>query len=236
MQKYRIAGVIFKANFIYALSARLMQKYQYFGKDEAEFTAEFNLEEIELASKDFPKMPLPYVENTLIFKKFCDFVLNNKNGLIFHSSAIAVEGKAYLFAAPSGTGKSTHTALWRELFGVKAVMINDDKPLIRLEDGEFYVYGTPWNGKHGLDTDCRVKIQAICHLQRGEDNEIEPIDAKEMLPVILGQTLRPTGVEQMDKLLALTEQLLGKVGKFRLKCNTDISAAKLSYSAMKGEN
>lgn len=90
-----------------------------------------------------------YLESLAVYRKISEAVLDH-DAFLFHCSAVAVDGEAYLFSAPSGTGKSTHTRLWRERFGERAVMINDDKPLIRMEEGTFYVYGTPWNGKHHL--------------------------------------------------------------------------------------
>jgi hypothetical protein len=147
-----------------------------------------------------------------------------------------VDGCAYLFTAPSGTGKSTHTRLWRELLGDKAVMVNDDKPIIRYIDGEFYVYGTPWNGKHHLDTNCRAKIKAICKIEQAKENRIEIISTSEMLMTILNQTIRPDNLEQMDKLLGLIDKMISKVGLYKLGCTISKEAAELAYSTMsKGE-
>lgn len=101
-----------------------------------------------------------YLESLAVYRKISEAVLDY-DAFLFHCSAVAVDGEAYLFTAPSGTGKSTHTRLWRERFGERAVMINDDKPLIRMEEGTFYVYGTPWNGKHHLSVnlECCTIVQ-----------------------------------------------------------------------------
>ncbi|MBQ8427284.1 MAG: hypothetical protein IJX16_05955 [Clostridia bacterium] len=147
-----------------------------------------------------------------------------------------VDGNAYLFTAPSGTGKSTHTRLWRELLGDKAVMINDDKPIIRYVDGEFYVYGTPWNGKHRLDTNTRAKVKAICQIYQAKENEIKKISPPEMLLTVLNQTIRPNDAETYDKLLDLIDKLLRKVELYKLGCNISIDAAKLAYETMSKEN
>jgi serine kinase of HPr protein (carbohydrate metabolism regulator) len=101
------------------------------------------------------------------------------NGLRIHASAVEVDGKAYLFSANSGTGKSTHTRLWREVFGDRAVMVNDDKPFLRMTEGAVMVYGSPWNGKHGLGCNLSVPLKAVCILERGEENRIEKISAKQ---------------------------------------------------------
>ena len=152
------------------------------------------------------------------------------------ASTVAVDGVAYLFTAPCGTGKSTHTRLWRERFGDRAVMVNDDKPIIRLIDGKFYAYGTPWNGKHRLSTDIKVPIKAVCILDRGEENRIEKIAPKDALVKILDQTLRPTEPALLDKELDLIGKFLKSVNLYKLWCNVSLDAAKLSYGVMsKGE-
>ena len=65
------------------------------------------------------------------------------NGVRLHSSAVAWNGRAYLFSAPCGTGKSTHRQMWQQLYGEDAaIAFNDDKPALRLlEDGKWYAYG-----------------------------------------------------------------------------------------------
>ncbi|MBO4471084.1 MAG: hypothetical protein J5841_04965, partial [Clostridia bacterium] len=102
-----------------------------------------------------------------------------RDTFLFHGSAIAVDGAAYLFTARSGTGKSTHTRLWREMLGDRAVMVNDDKPLIHLTEDGAVVYGTPWNGKHRLGTNAVVPLKAVCILGRGERNSIRGITREE---------------------------------------------------------
>ena len=94
--------------------------------------------------------------------------------ILFHGSVIAVDGIGYLFTAKSGTGKSTHTRLWREYFGDRAAMVNDDKPLLKITDSSVIAYGTPYNGKHRLGTNISVPLKAICILTRAADNHIEP--------------------------------------------------------------
>jgi serine kinase of HPr protein (carbohydrate metabolism regulator) len=179
--------------------------------------------------------PDAYYESLSVFRKLCNYVLSKKDGIIFHSSAIMVDGKAYLFTAPSGTGKSTHTRLWRELLGDRAVMINDDKPIIRYEDNKFFVYGTPWNGKHSLDTNCRAEIKGICSIYQSKENVIRKADSSEMLPIILNQTLRPASVSDMDRLLGLIDKMLTQVSVYKLGCNISLEAAELSYKTMSGE-
>lgn len=155
------------------------------------------------------------------------------DGLLFHGSVVAVDGAGYLFAAKSGTGKSTHTRLWRELLGQRAVMINDDKPLLRMTCGQVLAYGTPWNGKHRLSTNACVPLRAICILERAEENSIRRIPAKDALVSLLQQSNRPMDVQKMPKYMELLDKLAQGVRFYRLQCNMDVEAAQIAYEAMK---
>ena len=183
--------------------------------------------------QDFPEY---YLEFLSLYRKLCDYALNYADGILFHSSAIMVDGNAYLFTAPSGTGKSTHTRLWRELLKDRAIMVNDDKPMVRCIDGEFFVYGTPWNGKHRIDNNVKAKVKAICKISQAKENSIVKATTGEMLVTILNQTIRPENEKDMDKLLLLIEKMLNSVELYSLECNVSIDSAKLSYKTMSGED
>ncbi len=173
-----------------------------------------------------------YLETLAVYRQLATALLND-NVLLFHGSVIAVDGQAYLFTAKSGTGKSTHVALWRKLFGDKAVMVNDDKPLIRItNDGRAIVYGTPWDGKHHLSTNISVPLKAICWLTRATDNEIAPVSPTEVCSTLLNQTFRPKEPLQVVKMLALVNKLSAAVKLYKLGCNMDLSAAVVAYNAM----
>lgn len=232
MLKLKIAGVVFGVNPKYGFTEKICRDYLYEGEEPLSFIAEILSEDIEKVKNSIGNCSYGHAESLEVFRRLSEYVLNRGDGIIFHCSAVAVDGNAYLFAAPSGTGKSTHTKFWRELLGEKAVMVNDDKPIIKYEDGAFYVYGTPWMGKHNLGANIRVKIKAICKLVRGEKNAIEKISPKEMLMTIFNQTLRPETEESVDKLLGIIDKLLSSVELYKLKCTPTIDAAKLSYEVM----
>lgn len=155
--------------------------------------------------------------------------------VLFHGSVIAVDGEGYLFTAKSGTGKSTHTRLWREMLGERAVMVNDDKPFLKVMDDSIQVYGSPWNGKHGLGNNIDVPLKAICILERGEQNEISRISAKEAVPMLLQQSNRPQQPGLLPKYLDILESISNKTAFYRLRCNMDPDAAVISYQTMSGK-
>lgn len=156
------------------------------------------------------------------------------DGMMLHASAVVVDGRAYLFTANSGTGKSTHTGLWLKKFGDRAWLLNDDKPALRLENGMWYAYGTPWSGKHDLSRNARVPLGGICSLRRGEENKILPMEPKESIFQILEQTVRPPVPELRGKLLELMDSLITSVPIWKMECNMDPEAAEVSFKAMSG--
>jgi hypothetical protein len=148
---------------------------------------------------------------------------------------VAVDGQGYLFTARSGTGKSTHTRLWREAFGTRAVMVNDDKPLLRIGQKGATAYGTPWDGKHRLSSNMAVPLRGLCILERADKNHICPVTFQQALPMLLQQSYRPPQPERLARTLALVEKLGRSVPLYRLGCNMDIEAAYVAYEGMNTE-
>lgn len=151
-------------------------------------------------------------------------------GTYLHASAVVLNGKAYLFSANSGTGKSTHTEKWCRLFG--AVYLNDDKPALRLENDVWMAYGTPWSGKHDLSTPIGVPLGGIAFLKRGEVNEIKPMRPEEAVPRLMHQSLWQLNQQQMEKQLTLLDKLLRQVPVWELTCRNDDDAAIVSHHVM----
>ena len=173
----------------------------------------------------------PFLERAAIQRAFAEFLFAH-NILLFHGSAIAVDEEGYLFTAHSGTGKSTHTRLWMQAFGQRAVMVNDDKPFLALTPEGVFLHGSPWSGKHGLDTNIRVPLKGICVLERGTENRIVPAAPEAVLPMLCKQGYTPLDASKHPQFLALTESLAQSVPLWHLACNKDISAAYLAHSAM----
>jgi len=176
-----------------------------------------------------------YMETLAVYRQLAKQMLY-RNTLLFHGSAIAVDGEAVLFTAQSGTGKSTHTRLWRRLLGERCVMVNDDKPLLRLTEDGVLVCGTPWDGKHKLSTNCAVPLKAICILERGKENAICQISVKEALPMLLQQSFRPADPADMAQMLKVINLLTEKLSFYRLQCTIGLAAARLSYETMLGKS
>ena len=176
----------------------------------------------------------PFLERTSIQRRVADALLE-RDTLMLHGSTVAVDGKAYLFTAPCGTGKSTHTRLWRELFGDRAVMVNDDKPFLQITPNGVLAYGSPWSGKHGLATNICVPLQGICSLRRGENNQIRPATPQMLLPLLRHQAHMPEDASLHEKVFTLIDRMTALVPLWEMDCNNRKSgAAQVSSNAMHG--
>ena len=127
-----------------------------------------------------PERPWGYYESLCVCRAICRR-LPFYDAFLIHAAALEVDGAAYLFAAPSGTGKTTHARLWQQQLGPKAHFINGDKPVLRVLDGTFFACGTPWNGKEGLGANLVCPVGGICFLERGTENRIRRLAPAELL-------------------------------------------------------
>ena len=174
----------------------------------------------------------PFLERTAIQRKVAEHLFH-RNVLLLHGSAVAVDGQGYLFTAACGTGKSTHTRFWRQLFGNRAVMVNDDKPFLQIAASGVVAYGSPWSGKHGLSSNICVPLRGICSLHRGKENAVQTADPVGLMALLRQQVHTPA----QEALLRKTEQLLDRLAQqvplWTMYCNQELSAAQVAYDAMR---
>ena len=138
---------------------------------------------------------------------------------------------------PAGHGDiPTLRQLWQEAFGAEdARILNDDKPILRKENGRWYAYGSPWSGKTSLNINMRVPLGGICLLNRGIENEIEPYGGTKAAMELLDQTSRVGGPEYRGILLEMMNELLADIPVWTMKCNPTTDAARMSHKAMSEE-
>ena len=175
-----------------------------------------------------------YLESLAIYRKICERLLE-ENIILFHCSAIEMDGRAYLFTGPSGTGKSTHTRLWREVFGKRVTMINDDKPLLWIprdsQSQGIKVYGTPYGGKNGLQTNTSAPVAAIVILHQAQENKMERRERQDAYPVLLNQTYRRKDAPGMMRTMELVGEL-AKLPVYSLGCNISKEAVMMAYQTL----
>lgn len=204
-------------------------------EEDIQYERNKSIREANLCGKKETGYPDSYLETLAVYRKIALAMLDYDT-LLVHGSAIAVDGEAYLFTAKSGTGKSTHARLWRECFGDRTVMINDDKPLLKITDNRVYVCGTPWDGKHKLSNNVILPLKAIAILERDNTNHISRIDKKTALPMLIQQSFRPQETKKLSKVLTLIDQIGDYSALYRLGCNEQQDAAMVSYNGMNEGN
>lgn len=200
---------------------------------DIDFERERSAREDRAAGRPVQNFPDDYLEELAVYRQIAE-QMPSFDTVLMHGSVIAADGEAFLFTAKSGTGKSTHTRLWREMLGARAVMVNDDKPLLHIGSDGVTAYGTPYNGKHRLGCNMSAPLKGLCILTRAAENSIERIRAKDAYPMLLQQIYRPRNAAQMQKTLLLIDRLAAEVPFYRLGCNMDPEAAEVAYRGMKG--
>ncbi len=159
---------------------------------------------------------------------FCEGIINY-NGFVLHASAVKTDDGCFLFSAPSGIGKSTHTAIWKKLFG--GTVINDDKPAIRIINGVPTAFGTPWCGKDTVRENDSAEVKALYFIKRAKENRAYRIDNDTAVYLMLESMYRPLAESGMDKLCDTLDSFVKAVPVFALECDISDNAAQTAYSA-----
>lgn len=168
-----------------------------------------------------------YAESVIACRKLA-YMLPEKDAFLLHAATFEVKGRGIAFLAKSGTGKSTHMLLWKELFGDELHIINGDKPIVRLKDKTPFAYGTPWCGKEGLSENRGVPLTDICFIVRSDKNETVPLSPDKALNRLISQIIIPSGSENILKLTELLDKTIKKCRLWEIRCNTEIDAAEIS--------
>ena len=190
-----------------------------------------NVHEAQIEGIPVVEYPDSYLETLAVYRKIAKKLLDYDTFLM-HGAVVAVGDKAWLFTAPSGTGKTTHINLWLKNIP-NSYVVNGDKPLIHIGD-ECTVYGTPWAGKEGMNRNTCVKLCGIVFLNRGKDNHIEQVPMSQVLPVLIQQSYRPGDRAGLEKTLVLINRIGRKIPMYQLYCNMNDEAALTAYNVLSG--
>ena len=203
----------------------------YITEETADFSVSVTDEEIlhEENGESGEKFPPFYLETLAVYRKIAD-KMPEYNGFLMHGVLMNVEGRGILLTAESGTGKSTHAALWIRYLGEKCEIINGDKPLIRIMDGTAYAYGTPWCGKEGIHKNARVSLGNICFIERALQNSVSCVEKGEIMQNLLPSIHIPEN--RVIEVLDAIDTMARTVSFCKIKCNMDISAAEIAYNAI----
>ncbi len=153
------------------------------------------------------------------------------NALWLHATVVEYRGEAYAFTARSGYGKTTHARLWLEAFGDEARIINGDNPILRMIDGQFYAFGTPFCGKEGYHVNVGVPLRGICYLTHAQENSIRRMDPTLAVAQLACDNNRMNG--RFEAFISLYDKLVAQVPVYQLYCNMDPDAARVAWEGMR---
>lgn len=179
-----------------------------------------------------------YLETLAVLRTLSE-QLPARRRMLMHGAVIQYAGRAYLFTAPSGTGKSTHIMLWRQYLGPDVRVVNGDKPIVRIPDAAeqpAVVYGTPWAGKEGWQENTSAPLAGVVFLSRSElgASSIRRINPVACLDRIMRQAYMPKGADAAGATLELIDALLTRTPLYELACDMSEDAVRVSFEALTG--
>ena len=224
-----LAGFTVEVNTLYSSTMEFCE--EFIADGPADFSVSIQQEDIDyeqsLAEETFSPQ---YLETLALLRKVSEELIR-RDTILFHGSALAFDGKAYIFTAPSGTGKTTHAKLWTKTVPGSYVL-NGDKPFLRIRDGKVWVCGSPWRGKENYGVNEMLPLEGICILDRDSFNHIEPIQCAPALGTLIRQTYRPEDPFLLMKSIQLIGDVAQSVHLYKLGCTMNPEAARISRAAM----
>lgn len=154
----------------------------------------------------------------LLVQRLVTEALISRDIILMHGAVVALGNAAHMFTGRSGTGKTTHIQKWLENAG-GAYVVNGDKPFVIVNREGAFACGTPWCGKEAMGINAIVPLRSIVFMERSDENHIEAVPFRAILPRLLEQTYRPADAGKMKKTLELLMRLKDCVTFYRFRFN-----------------
>ena len=229
----RIADLCIEVKYRHEETREFLMEYET--PDAAHFSVEVTDDDLAyeatLAEEGLEEV---YLERAAIYRKIADKITED-TAAVFHGAVLDIDGGAYVIAARSGVGKTTHIRLWLEKYADSVSVLNGDKPIIREIDGVLNVCATPYKGKEGYGKRGNLPLRAIAFLERGEENSYLRITSSEALTRFMAQIyINGEDPLAVARTLRLANKILSDVPLYEFRCNMDLSAAEMARDAFLG--
>lgn len=225
--KIKVANKVIEINAFNETTKKYCQKFI----TEAEADYLITMQEDDLKNEvTYTSTGKVYVneEISALYRRIADLLVDD-NIIVFHGSSFKVNNAGFIITARSGVGKSTHAKLLKGFIGDDFKYINDDKPLISVND-DIIVYSSPWNGKERRGNDISAPLKAIFFLGRGEKPTFKKIiDKEEIYLKLLTQAYLPKEKNKREKALKIIDQIFQKINFYEINVNMEIESAKMTY-------
>lgn len=228
-----IAGLSVRMHPLYDHAREFCRDYLIAGGNE-DMVAVSSADAIAREMDALPGSSAALLEPLCLYRQIAE-QLPAFDGFVFHGAAIEYGGKAYVFTAPSGTGKTTHIRLWAQHLRGAVKIVNGDKPILRLTGTGVNVCSTPWAGKEKWQRNCIVPLGALCLLRRGDTDRIRRITPSKYVSELLRQTYLPENGDMLDKTLTVLDEICKRVPIYLLECTMNETAVIAAFEGMTGE-
>lgn len=230
---YEIAGLRVKIENRYDFTTKFCR--EYLSEDQVskvDIVARVTEEEFAAERALSDEFSDGYIENICLYRSLCTQI-PVLNRMLLHCAVLEYDGNGYAFLGRSGTGKSTHTKLWKKYLGTPR-MINGDKPILEYVGDGFLAHGTPWRGKESWGMRASAPLCGLCFLEQAKENSIRKLIPSEVSSRLFGQILLPESEEGVVATLELADKLIANTPAYLLKCDISREATKLSFEMMTG--
>ena len=201
----------------------------FLAEDNSNYVITMTEEDLKNESSNSPDGQV-YVneEISALYRRIANLFVE-ENIIVFHGSSFVVNGGAFIITARSGVGKSTHAKLLEDLIGEEFKYINDDKPLLLVNDS-VTVFSSPWNGKERRGNNISAPLKAVLFLGRSEEPNYRKIENKQEIYIkLLSQIYLPKEKSKREKALKVADKLLKNINFYEINVNTDEESAKMTY-------
>ncbi|MGP1548234.1 MAG: hypothetical protein ACTTIF_05120, partial [Prevotella sp.] len=160
------------------------------------------------------------------------FAGSSNNLVLIHASLVRNDGWGYAFTAKSGTGKSTQVSMWlRHIPGCD--LMNDDNPIIRIIDGEPFIYGSPWSGKTPCYRNVKARLGAITQIVRDTENHVDRINPIEAFTTLIASvSAMKWDSEIFNNICKILSRIIETTPIYNLYCRADKEAALVCQQAI----
>ncbi len=229
----KIADLKIEIEHKYDFLQKFCNDYKIDTADNFDIAVKSTDQEIAKEHAAVPTADVALCESLCIYRAIAE-LLPDFDRFVFHGAAIEYKGEAYIFTAPSGTGKTTHINLWKKNLGNRVDVINGDKPIIKVDDIAT-VYGTPWAGKENLCRNTSAPLRAICILKQSETNDIRSLDRSQAVNYLMQQVYLPKNEKALSKTLSLLGRLIQNTPVYLLECDISDVAFKTAFEILTKE-
>ena len=228
-----LAGLLIELNTISPRTCIYCMDYLQEGKPDIRISVTENdvrKEQLECEKEGIRKNEIG-LETISAYRKITESIIDY-GIVLMHGAVIAIGDNSYMFAAPSGTGKTTHIKLW--LRNIRdSYVVNGDKPLIIVEKDRLVACGTPWSGDERMNTNTMKPLKSIVFMERSDKNHINKLSFQQAYPYLIQQTYIPHNKEAAKKVLSLIASMGNKASFWRFQCNNfESDCFETSYKAL----